>query len=429
MGKVRPRPPKRTTPPQLSGRPGFDAIDFDTDSGDFFQPDDDAWNSGFDTSVARSLRFRVYNDGAADGTDVLVLTIDDPNSPVRFEKETYIFREQAGVGSLFETDDITSPKLVASSGFSTATIIIEDAQGPQTVVLSHKPGESHNDTKTYGSGINIVRAGKGNDVIRGGGGDDTLLGEEGNDTLIADKGNDKLFGGSGKDRLEGRNGNDYLNGGSGDDTLIGGLQSDTLEGGSGNDRMEGGNGDDLYIVDSQGDQIIEKPQTGIETVESSISFDLGAKAPGARLDNLILTGTQDLNSTGNEADNTLTGNSGRNTLNGKSGNDTLIGSLGNDTLIGGSGSDRFVVEKIFFSNFDGEQILNVDLVQDFSRSQGDKIQISRDDFGLTANDQLSSNFSYSLGSLFYIGAGNETEVMQIQGSPASFNLSQDVVLV
>ena len=58
------------------------------------------------------------------------------------------------------------------------------------------------------------------------------------------------------------------------------------------------------------------------------------------VENLTLTGTNNINGTGNIADNNLTGNGGDNTLDGGAGNDNLYGGGGTDTLIGGSGNDR-----------------------------------------------------------------------------------------
>jgi Ca2+-binding RTX toxin-like protein len=136
---------------------------------------------------------------------------------------------------------------------------------------------------------------------------------------------DILRGGIGNDTLNGRGGNDYLNGDDG---------SDVLDGGTGNDTLEGGTGDDTYIVDSLGDAIIDTSGTGIETVQSSVSWLLGTG-----LDNLTLTGINAINGTGNAINNLITGNSAANILIGGIGNDTLNGAEGNDTLIGGDGSD------------------------------------------------------------------------------------------
>src|SRR5262249_51925953 len=54
---------------------------------------------------------------------------------------------------------------------------------------------------------------------------------------------------------------------------------------------------------------------------------------------LVLTGTANINGTGNALANTITGNSGDNSLSGNGDNDILDGGLGNDVLDGGLGND------------------------------------------------------------------------------------------
>ena len=54
---------------------------------------------------------------------------------------------------------------------------------------------------------------------------------------------------------------------------------------------------------------------------------------------MTLSGTNNINGTGNNLDNVLNGNDSNNTLNGGAGNDTLQGMGGNDTLMGGNGND------------------------------------------------------------------------------------------
>jgi Ca2+-binding RTX toxin-like protein len=147
--------------------------------------------------------------------------------------------------------------------------------------------------------------------------------------------------------LTGTNYQDILMGYSGNDVLNGGLGADLLDGGNGNDRMIGGGGNDTYVVDANGDLVIERAGQGTDTVMSSISYTLGNN-----VENMTLTGSGNINGIGNGLDNLITGNSGNNQLSGLAGNDTIFGGAGNDTFRasvsdgndrydGGSGTDTY----------------------------------------------------------------------------------------
>jgi Ca2+-binding RTX toxin-like protein len=113
--------------------------------------------------------------------------------------------------------------------------------------------------------------------------------------------------------------------------------------------MSGGAGDDTYVVDATSDTIAEAANEGTDTVQTSATYTLTAN-----VENLTLTGSGNINGTGNDLDNTLTGNSGNNVLDGGAGNsgnnvldggagnDTIIGGAGNDTMTGGAGDDLFI---------------------------------------------------------------------------------------
>jgi Ca2+-binding RTX toxin-like protein len=148
---------------------------------------------------------------------------------------------------------------------------------------------------------------------------------------------DRLYGGSGDDQLFGHGGQDYLEGNRGDDLL---------DGGNGADRMVGGTGNDTYLVDNTADTVTEAANSGVDVVQSSASFTLGAN-----VEHLTLTGTA-VSGTGNALDNVLTGNSAAN---------ILVGGGGNDVLLGGAGRDLFL-----YNSGDGQ-----DLILDSSSSQGD----------------------------------------------------------
>ncbi|MDB9521023.1 esterase-like activity of phytase family protein, partial [Dolichospermum circinale CS-1225] len=79
--------------------------------------------------------------------------------------------------------------------------------------------------------------------------------------------------------------------------------------------------------------------TGTVTITDTVTSATTATLAATKT-NLTLTGTANVNGTGNAGNNTVTGNSGNNQLDGAAGNDTLLGGAGNDTLLGGLGNDN-----------------------------------------------------------------------------------------
>ena len=96
----------------------------------------------------------------------------------------------------------------------------------------------------------------------------------------------------------------------------------------------GGRGDDTYIVNDIGVVISESRNGGTDLVQASVDYTLGDW-----LENLELTGTDDLSGTGNTLNNSILGNDGANLLSGLEGDDILSGGGGDDTLLGGDGDD------------------------------------------------------------------------------------------
>ena len=84
--------------------------------------------------------------------------------------------------------------------------------------------------------------------------------------------------------------------------------------------MVGGAGNDTYVVDNAGDVVTEALDEGTDTVQSSISYTLGAN-----VENLTLTGSAASTAPATRSPTSITGNSGNNTLDGGAGADTMIG--------------------------------------------------------------------------------------------------------
>jgi VCBS repeat-containing protein len=114
-----------------------------------------------------------------------------------------------------------------------------------------------------------------------------------------------------------------------------------LVGTAGADILRGGGGNDTYIVNDSGDVVMELSNPSIDTVLASVDYALTAN-----VEYLTLTGTANINGTGNSLNNTIKGNEGNNRLDGGDGNDILWGGAGVDTLIGGQGNDSYHVDNV-----------------------------------------------------------------------------------
>lgn len=246
-------------------------------------------------------------------------------------------------------------------------------------------GSKYNDTITATTSYhhNVIKAGAGHDTVNAGGGDDTIIAGWGNDTVdggvgidlisyeeAANKvtvnlttglatgfGNDTLseleniIGSRFNDTLTGNIANNELYGGIGNDTLIASDGDDLLDGGVWADTMFGGKGDDTYIVDNINDKVFEYDAAGLggfDIVNSSVTFTLANF-----VERLNLIGFDDLDATGNSANNQLDGNNGNNKLiglagddviNGNDGDDIIKGGLGDDQINGGNGTDHLIFE-------------------------------------------------------------------------------------
>jgi Ca2+-binding RTX toxin-like protein len=246
--------------------------------------------------------------------------------------------------------------------------------------IENAVGGTLDDTLIGSTLDNVLSGGDGDDAIHGGDGNDTIAGGQGADSIHGDAGDDLILGNQGTDVIDGGDDNDTVSymsvtgpssnsftinlstqtgtstggavetlanienaiGGSLHDILIGDAAANVLRGADGNDVLDGGLevdslfgdlGNDTFILGAENDAVDDSG--GFDTIISSVSRSL---ASYVGIEQLILTGGN-VNSAGNQLNNTLKGTSGVNILDGASGNDSLQGGAGNDRLLGGSGND------------------------------------------------------------------------------------------
>jgi Ca2+-binding RTX toxin-like protein len=309
------------------------------------------------------------------------------------------------------------------------------------VVIENAIGGKGNDTLTGNDAANTLTGGDGNDTLDGSTGADTLQGGKGNDTYIVDNIGDKIIEntGEGIDTVKGSididltsknftgqeienivlltgattaTGNDLAN------TITGNDAENTLDGGVGADTLAGGKGNDTYLVDNAGDKITEIAGTGngfIDTVKAGITFSI---APFANVENLTLTGSDDITGTGNTLGNLILGNAGKNTLSGGDGNDTLQdlaanGGDSNDTLQGGKGDD--VLQDDMGDNSldggDGNDVLQTTGTGNDTLLGGNGDDVLQDSGGTNTLDGGAGNDKLTAGAgndILLGGDGNDT---------------------
>ena len=172
-------------------------------------------------------------------------------------------------------------------------------------------------------------------------------------------GDDVLIGNSQPNLIRGFGGNDYIEGGFG---------IDTLDGGQGNDTVSYSYGSSAFTWDMSTDRL---------------NFRSGASETVRNFENVI----------------------------GSKGSDRIITNGVDNTIEGGNGADAFV-----FSSLDG----SFDRIVDYSRAEGDIIEVSRLGFG------TGSRFSYSSGSgiLYY---GNQ-EFVVLENKPTFSDVAAGFVV-
>ncbi|GLR49902.1 hypothetical protein KYK30_30120 [Shinella yambaruensis] len=136
---------------------------------------------------------------------------------------------------------------------------------------------------------------------------------------------------------------------------------------------------------------------------------------------------------GRGGDDILFGNTGNDTLNGGVGDDQLNGGLGADKLTGGRGADTFIFTKISDSKVNSAAS---DIITDFRRSQGDKIDLKTIDANTkSGGDQAfkfigSDAFHKKAGELRFEKSSGDTVVHgDVDGDgKADFSIELDQAL-
>mgnify|MGYP006277510577 CR=1 FL=1 len=169
-------------------------------------------------------------------------------------------------------------------------------------------------------------------------------------------------------------------GNSQNNTITGNDANNTLSGLEGADTLIGKGGNDSYVVDNIDDIVIEMTTEGTDTVQSSVNYTLGTN-----IENLSLTGSGNLNGTGNELYNTITGNSG---------NNRLDGGTGADKLIGGKGDDTYMLESLGDAAVESFSQGTDTVIASFNYTLGDNIEnltlIGEDSLSATGNSLKNS---------------------------------------
>jgi Ca2+-binding RTX toxin-like protein len=261
--------------------------------------------------------------------------------------------------------------------FQHTVAVISLDEGISEIIYNRTQDNARSGFNNLGSGSNTFQSspnGATSHFINGQAGDDRIFAfGTGNNVVHAGSGNDFIVGGSGDDRFWGGSGDDTLEGGSGLDQLFGGSGADQLWGGAGADLLQGGTGNDRLFGDHDGSP---------------------------------------------------TSQQGRDTLDGGSGNDYLSGGGGADVLIGGSGADTFA-----FETHRDLSLGHSDVIRDFSRAEGDKIDLSLIDANLNAGgDQafVFTNGPSNLAGRMWLGDvfdGQQTVFFNVDGGAIDVSLT------
>jgi Ca2+-binding RTX toxin-like protein len=344
---------------------------------------------------------------------------------------------------------------VVATGLATQ-LVIDHAETADQLVINGLDGNDRIDARALATAPMALTfdGGAGTDALFGGAGADLLLGGDGDDLVIGGRGNDLAFLGAGNDTFAWAPGD-------GSDTVEGQTGTDDLS-------VQGSNANEIFNVSANGGRVLFvrnignvvldlddvariqlKAFAGVDAIAvhdltgtdiTRVGIDLAGTTPTAgdgaadvvTVDGTAGADTISLSSSGTdlgigglqatvvlqhtEAIDRLTIGTGDGndlvnagavaagriglTLSGGAGDDRLIGSAGIDTLIGGTGADRFGLAAATHSVVGA----NADRIADFSRAEGDRIDLSAVD----ANTLVAGNQAFSfIGTGLYTGVAGQ----------------------
>lgn len=281
-------------------------------------------------------QYQVLDGGA--GMDTLRASSDQPNggvfgAPIHYEKlvsglssiERLEFASHSDQSlQVFLSHDqaqTLAPTLtvVGGQGADVLTVAVGDAPGDYALPAFQLENWQAQDTIE-------LRGGAGASTLSGGAADAYLQGGAGDEHLSAAGAHNTLFGGAGNDVIVGGLGFNRTNGNTGDDTIQG--------------RSHVGD----WLLGGQGNDLIDASQSNAHNI---LNGNLG---------NDVIRG--------GAGGDSLRGGQGDDLVAGGSGADWITGDLGANTVTGGEGADTF------FARGGG-----ADVVTDFAKTQGDRIQI------------------------------------------------------
>jgi Ca2+-binding RTX toxin-like protein len=202
--------------------------------------------------------------------------------------------------------------------------------------------------------------------------------------------------------------------------LLGNASANTLNGAGGADVMAGYAGADTYTVDNIGDIVIENAGEGLDVVNSTVSFTLGANVETLAFVNGAGGGTLAFEATGNTLDNTITGNEFNNVLN---------GGAGVDSMTGGAGNDFYFVDNIADGVFEALPADGVDLVYStaaaFTLGANVENLVVWGTTGISGTGNTGNNIIYGQSLNNTLADGTGTDVLVGGRGQDTYNLAVD----